>query len=85
MTFDARLTELIAIGAAVAANCASCLQHHAGKAREAGLDEGEILAAVEVGLGVRRGAAATIDRVVSRLGIAAPGAPIAGARGCACA
>ncbi|OGL18059.1 MAG: hypothetical protein A3F92_06660 [Candidatus Rokubacteria bacterium RIFCSPLOWO2_12_FULL_71_22] len=87
MTFDARLTELIALGAATAANCAACLEHHVGKAREVGLSAEEIEAALDVGRRVRQGAAGALDRVAARLGMAACGvaaaAPTAGAaRGC---
>ena len=84
MTFDPRQTELIALGAATAANCAACLEHHVGKAREIGLPAEEIEAALEVGRRVRRGAAGALDRVAARLGTtasaAAPTAP--SARGC---
>ena len=71
MTLDARLTELIALGAAVAANCAACLEHHVAKAREIGLPSEEIDGALDVGRRVRQGAAAALDRVAARLGGAA--------------
>ena len=87
MTFDTRLTELIALGAATGANCAACLEHHVGKAREIGLPAEEIEAALEVGRRVRQGAAGAFDRVAARLGMtvsaAAASAPTARAsRGC---
>jgi AhpD family alkylhydroperoxidase len=87
MTLDARLTELIALGAATAANCAACLEHHMGKAREIGLPSDEVEAALEVGRCVRQGAAGALDRVAARLGMtasaAAASAPTAcTARGC---
>jgi AhpD family alkylhydroperoxidase len=82
MTFDARVTELIALGAATAANCAACLDHHAGKARDLGLPAAEIEAAIEVGRQVRRGAAGALDRTAARLGMAASAAPAAAGRGC---
>ena len=77
MTFDTRLTELIALGAAVAANCAACLEHHVGKAREIGLPAEEVEAALEVGRRVRQGAAGALDRVAARLGTAPPAAAAA--------
>ena len=87
MTFDGRLTELIALGAATGANCAACLEHHVAKAREIGLSGEEIEAALGVGRRVRQGAAGAFDRVATRLGVsvsaataAAPAAPAA--RGC---
>jgi AhpD family alkylhydroperoxidase len=87
MTLDARLTELIALGAATAANCAACLEHHVGKAREIGLPAEEVEAALEVGRRVRHGAAGALDRAAARLGMtasaAAASAPAArAARGC---
>lgn len=84
MPFDARLTELIALGAATAANCVACLEHHVGKAREIGLPAEEVEAALEVGRRVRHGAAAALDRAVTRLGMtASAAAPTARtARGC---
>jgi len=84
MTFDARVTELIALGAATAANCAACLEHHVGKATEIGLPAEEVEAALEVGRRVRQGAAGALDRVAARLGMTAPAtAPTARAsRGC---
>jgi AhpD family alkylhydroperoxidase len=84
MTFDARLTELIALGAATAANCAACLEHHVGKAREIGLPAEEVEAALEVGRRVREGAAGALDRVAARLGAtaSAPAPTARAARGC---
>jgi AhpD family alkylhydroperoxidase len=87
MTFDARLTELIALGAATAANCAACLEHHVGKAREIGLTAQEVEAALDVGRRVRQGAAGALDRVAARLGTTAsptggPAPSARAARGC---
>jgi AhpD family alkylhydroperoxidase len=42
MKLDARIKELIAVGASVAANCQPCLQYHVSKAREAKADDEEI-------------------------------------------
>ncbi len=39
--------ELVAIGAAVGSNCVPCVVFHIREARDRGLTEGEILAAVE--------------------------------------
>jgi AhpD family alkylhydroperoxidase len=74
MTLDARLTELIALGAATAANCAACLEHHVGKAREMGLPVQEVEAALEVGRRVRLGAAGALDRAATRLALTASAA-----------
>lgn len=53
---DERLRELIAIGASVSAHCQPCLSHHLEKARELGISDEEILAAIETGQMVSRGA-----------------------------
>ena len=67
MTFDNRTTELIAIGASVAANCQSCVEYHLGKAAEYGIEQNELAQAVEIGRMARKGAAANVDRAVDRL------------------
>jgi len=59
---DVKLTELIAIGASVTANCVARLQHHVAKAREAGVDESTIQEAVQVGQMIRQGASARLDK-----------------------
>lgn len=48
--------ELIAIGASVGAHCQPCLTYHVQKARELGIDDGMIRAAIEVGHMVEKGA-----------------------------
>lgn len=67
MTFDNRTTELIAIGASVAANCQSCVEYHLAKAAEYGIEQNELVQAVEIGRMVRKGAAANVDKSVDRL------------------
>jgi AhpD family alkylhydroperoxidase len=59
---DEKTKELVAVGASITANCRPCLEYHTAKARELGAATEEILAAVEVGKLVRRGAAAKMDR-----------------------
>jgi AhpD family alkylhydroperoxidase len=46
--------ELVAVGAAVAANCTPCLRSHFGKALEAGATLDQIKAAVAVGQAVKQ-------------------------------
>lgn len=53
---DERIKELVAIGASVAAHCKPCLDWHVRKARELGVDEESIHAAVETGHMVEKGA-----------------------------
>ncbi len=83
MTLDNRIQELVAIGAAVGANCLPCLEYHAGKAQESGADRQEVAEAIEIGKMVRKGAAVNMDRFISRLGEAVPAAlPVQ--EGCGC-
>ena len=64
---DQKLKEMIAIGASVTANCIPCIQFHFAKAREVGITDAEIKAAVQVGKMVRRGAAKKWDEEISSL------------------
>ena len=66
---DANIKELIAIGASVSANCQPCVKHHAAKAREMKIDEGEIRQAVEIGQMVRKGAAGEMDELLEELSL----------------
>lgn len=67
--------ELVAIGAAVAANCEPCLKYHLRKAREAGLTDDQLRAAVTVAQKVKETPARLILEAADRL--LAPGAPAA--------
>jgi AhpD family alkylhydroperoxidase len=53
---DERTKELIAIGASVGAHCQPCLTYHVEKARELGIDDEQIRAAIETGHMVEKGA-----------------------------
>jgi AhpD family alkylhydroperoxidase len=78
---DEKTKGLIAVGAAISANCQSCLEVLSDKAREQGATDAEILAAIEVGKQVRTGAADTMARFASKLmGVEAPGK--VASRGC---
>lgn len=59
---DEKTRELVAIGAAITANCQPCLEYHTTKARELGVGDDDIIEAVKVGQQVRRGASAKMDR-----------------------
>ena len=74
MKLDDRITELVAIGASVTANCLSCFEYHVGKAKECGVDEQEIAQAIDVGKMVRKGAAGKIDKLAESLRRPAPAA-----------
>jgi AhpD family alkylhydroperoxidase len=64
---DEKLKEMIAVGASVTANCIPCIRYHFAKAREVGVTDAEIKAAVQVGKTVRRGAAKKWDEEVDIL------------------
>ena len=84
MKLDTRITGLIAVGASVTANCLSCLEYHVGKAAEYGVDEQEIIQAIEIGKMVRRGAAAKLDKLVEGLHRTAPSAARGSTASCGC-
>jgi AhpD family alkylhydroperoxidase len=64
---DEKLKEMIAIGASVTANCIPCIQYHFAKARDVGVTDAEIKAAVQVGKMVRKGAANKWDEEIGVL------------------
>lgn len=64
---DDRIKKMIAVGASVGANCHPCLEYHVGRALESGIDRSEIMAAVEVAKGVRKGATASMDKLALNL------------------
>ncbi|MBI5633838.1 MAG: carboxymuconolactone decarboxylase family protein [Nitrospirae bacterium] len=85
MKLDNRITELIAIGASVTANCQPCLQYHVEKALESGASDFEIAEAIEVAKAVRKGAAGKMDQFAATISKTAPsnaGAPAAAGCGC---
>jgi len=67
MVLDGKLTELIAIGASICANCQPCLEYHVSKAKEQGATEQEISAAINIGKTVRKGAAFKMDEYAAAL------------------
>jgi len=68
-----QIQELIAIGAAITAHCQPCLSYHVGCARELGVSEEDIKAAVAIGESLQRGAAAAMHKFVREsLGRAIP-------------
>jgi len=62
---DKHTKELVAVGAAVAANCQPCLQLLVEAAREGGACEEDIMVAIAVGSKVRNGAASKMDGFVA--------------------
>lgn len=65
MSFDGRIAALISIGVSVGVNCQPCLQYHIAKAKENGVSEQDIQAAIEVGQTVKKGAAYKMDEYIA--------------------
>lgn len=80
--FDERTAELVAIGAAITANCQPCLEYHTTKARQVGVGDEDIREAIKVGQQVRRGASAKMDRFAAQQ-VAEQNEPVT-ASGCEC-
>jgi len=64
---DERTKELIAIGVSIGAHCQPCLAYHLGKARELGVNEEDIQAAIEVGYMVEKGASNAMKKYVNEI------------------
>ncbi len=76
---DEKTKELIAIGASITANCLPCLDYHTDKARELGIVDADILAAIEMGKLVRTGATKKMDGyAANRVGVPQPAATSGG-------
>ena len=64
---DERTKELIAIGASIGAHCQPCLTYHVAKARELGIDDELIRAAIETGHLVEKGAMSAMKKFSSEV------------------
>jgi AhpD family alkylhydroperoxidase len=64
---DERMRELVAMGAAAAANCHTCMDHHLDKCDALGVSREEVAEAIKVGLMVKDGAGRTIRRKAREL------------------
>ena len=84
MKLDDRTRALIAVGAAVTANCQPCLQSAASLAVESGAGEQEIAEAIAVGKMVRKGAASKMDQFALNLNQAVISAAGGTDGGCGC-
>lgn len=82
MELENRIQALIAVGAAVSANCQPCLQSTVALAVESGASEREIAEAIEVGKRIRRGAASKMDKFAAELHQVA--SPATAEPGCSC-
>ncbi len=67
MSMDDKTKEMIALGAAVTANCHRCLDYHLDLALKAGLTAEEIEAAIAIGKTIRRGAYSSTDAYIQKL------------------
>lgn len=64
---DEHTKELVAMGAAAAANCHPCMDYHLAKCDKLEIDREEVVAAVKVGLMVNRGAENAIRKKAREL------------------
>jgi AhpD family alkylhydroperoxidase len=64
---DPATAELVAIGAAVAANCEPCLKFHYNEARQLGVGAGAMAAAVRVGQAVKDAPARSVLELAAKL------------------
>ena len=64
---DDQMKELVAMGAAAAANCHPCMDHHLAQCDKLGIDREEVAEAVKVGLMVNHGAENAIRKKAREL------------------
>lgn len=62
-----QVQELVALGAALASNCESCLKFHYKKAKELGLTEGDISQALQIGQNVKQVPAGNMIQLANKL------------------
>ncbi len=84
MKLDNQTLALIAVGAAVSANCQQCLERTVGIALQCGVESEQIAQAIEIGKRVRQGAATKLDQFAESRNYVVPA--VAGAKNgeCAC-
>ena len=63
---DPKVTELVALAAAVGANCEACFRSHYETARDVGVSDGEIIRAVAVAQAVKETPARRMLELASR-------------------
>jgi AhpD family alkylhydroperoxidase len=61
------ITELVAIGAAIAANCEPCFKYHFNQARKLGVSMTDIAAAIQTAQSVKQAPAQSIARLAERI------------------
>ena len=65
--YSAAVNELVAIGAAIAANCEPCLKYHYREAQKLGVSKGDMARAVEMGAKVKDSPHQAILKLAHRL------------------
>lgn len=75
--FTPAVAELVAIGAAIAANCEPCLRYHEGEARKLGVPASDVARAVELAAKVKDAPHRNILRLAAKLTQTAPAAAAA--------
>jgi AhpD family alkylhydroperoxidase len=73
--YSAGVNELVAIGAAIAANCEPCLKHHCHEAQQLGVSKADMARAAKTGAGVKDSPHQAILRLADRLTGAGLGNP----------
>ncbi|HVP27245.1 MAG TPA: carboxymuconolactone decarboxylase family protein [Candidatus Bathyarchaeia archaeon] len=64
---DNKIKLLVAVGAAVTANCQPCLKTAVSEAQKMGVEKKEIFEAIAIGRVVRKGAIGKMDKLASTL------------------
>ena len=75
--FDAKVQELVAIAASVAANCEPCFKHHYDQARRLGVSSDDMAAAVSIAESVKKAPARKMSELTQRiLGLESSDSPV---------
>ena len=77
--YNEAVAELVAIGAAVAANCESCFKYHFSRARKLGASRQDVALSVAMAEAVRAAPAKAIHELAERISGPCPTAQEAGA------
>ena len=80
--FTPAVAELVAIGAAIAANCDPCLRYHAREAEKLGVSASDMARAVEMAAKVKDAPHRNIMRLAARLTQTEPVAAVATSGAC---
>jgi len=67
LEYSPTVNELVALGAAIAANCEPCLKYHYGQAQQLGVSKADMARAVEMGAKVKDSPHQAILRLADRL------------------